>query len=214
VLGTSEGPGAGSQPQCRTSHSGAGDSRPSAWAAYAEPLAGSRMSASQSLSRPVIRTAPLAKPLIMTAMTIHSKRIGVRFSWEVPRHGSRVGALDRLQALDSGRILPGVHDGLAATPRTLYAGRRPPILCCIRSRRCSVWADSSCSTSIRAPSSTSPRRDIRWYRSTLSANHDQQRPLAADDLRLLASAAWLIRRDEESTAVRKRPTANACARAT
>jgi hypothetical protein len=49
------------------------------------------MSASQSLSRPVIRTAPLAKPLIMTAMTIHSKRIGVRFSWEVPRHGFHDG---------------------------------------------------------------------------------------------------------------------------
>jgi hypothetical protein len=55
------------------------------------------------------------------------------------------------------------------------SGRRLPIFCCIRSRRCSVWADSSCSTSIRAPSSTSPRRDIRWYRSTLSANHDQQK---------------------------------------
>jgi hypothetical protein len=73
------------------------------------------------------------------------------------------------------------------------SGRRPPIFCCIRSRRCSVWSGwllfnfYPCSF-IDVHAGISPGTDQRCRPPT------GRRPPAADDLGLLASAAWLIRR--------------------
>jgi hypothetical protein len=111
----------------------------------------------------------------MTAITIHSKRIGLRFSWEVPRHGSRVGALDRLQASIPSEYFPAFTTALQRHRARFIRAAAANFLLHTVSPLLGVERMAPVQL-LSVLLYRRPRRDISWYRSTLSAADRQEAP--------------------------------------